>query len=184
MAAKIEEKPPARTAHASEIPQIVPRGFGDAIARRLEQALKNLPPSETIVRSGNGKGNGRKGAVIEAVTLGEADRVREFLDSGFDVNTKGKGGWSLLMDAAQNGDIRMVKLLVSRKALLDDVNDMGWTALMCAAVSGREDVAIFLLAQGADADIRDRLGNNAGKIAYENGYDGLSTIIRGYEKKP
>lgn len=186
MAIKFEERKPPRAPAASgrEFQSIIPSGFAERIAKRLERAINALPLSENINKTGNGnRGVDREKLLVESVVLGDVEKARGLLDSGGDANMRDSGGWTLMMNAAQGGNLRMAEMLASKNARLDEVNPMGWTALMCAAVNGKDDVAIFLLSAGADATLRDRFGNKASRIAMENGYHGLAAILRENEEK-
>lgn len=72
--------------------------------------------------------------------------------------TSSRGGFTALMFAAREGDIDMTRLLVSAGA---DVNLTSYeygNALVVAAENSHEDVAIYLLENGANPDIVDRWG--------------------------
>lgn len=66
---------------------------------------------------------------------------------------------ALVFDAAQNGDLRMVKALIKRNPnLVFSKDDRGATPLFWAAFYGHLDVVEFLLANGADVNARDDHG--------------------------
>jgi 7,8-dihydropterin-6-yl-methyl-4-(beta-D-ribofuranosyl)aminobenzene 5'-phosphate synthase len=59
-------------------------------------------------------------------------------------------------DAARHGDLARVKTLISNdQKLVNSKNDHGFTPLHFAALSGSREVVQFLLAKGAEVDIRD-----------------------------
>ncbi|MEN6521335.1 MAG: ankyrin repeat domain-containing protein [Armatimonadota bacterium] len=61
--------------------------------------------------------------------------------------------------AAGLGDTDLVKLLLAKKGFDINTQDgLGYTALHWAAECGRVDTATFLIAQGADIDIKSRIG--------------------------
>ena len=67
-------------------------------------------------------------------------------------------GDHLLHIAAQNGDLRTIKLLLTAGLDIDQLGDMGCTALHYAKLNGHEDIASFLLARGASTGIRNAFG--------------------------
>ena len=72
--------------------------------------------------------------------------------------TSSRGGFTALMFAAREGDLEMVRLLVSAGA---DVNVYSFeygNALVVAAANAHEDMAIYLTEQGADPNVTDRWG--------------------------
>ena len=63
-----------------------------------------------------------------------------------------------LHQAAADGDIGQVRLLISRGADVNAKETYGQTPLHCAAHKGHKNVAEFLLAKGAHVDARDNAG--------------------------
>ena len=63
---------------------------------------------------------------------------------------------ALVSDAAKNGDLRMVKVLLKRnRDLVFSKDERGATPLFWAAFYGHKDVAEFLLANGADVNAKE-----------------------------
>lgn len=60
-----------------------------------------------------------------------------------------------LLDAARRGDLAAVKASLEKGAALETKTPYGQTPLYVAAMNGHEDVARFLLDQGASPDVRD-----------------------------
>nr|WP_245643702.1 ankyrin repeat domain-containing protein [Paraburkholderia oxyphila] len=60
-----------------------------------------------------------------------------------------KAGENALMLASLNGDMELVKLLITKGA---EVNKQGWTALHYAAANGQDDVAKLLIGYSADVN--------------------------------
>ena len=99
--------------------------------------------------------------VHQAVRNGNTERVRQLLDSGSDVNARDSskaaelfhGGKRLeytpLHWAAYLGDLKMVKLLISKGADLDAVDPSYGTPLHLAAEQAHVEVVEFLLGSGA-----------------------------------
>ena len=76
--------------------------------------------------------------------------------------TKPREESKTLHQAAADGDIEQVKLLISKGA---DVNAGPWTALHGAVDEGRRDIAELLIAKGADVNAKDNKGRTSLHLA-------------------
>ena len=65
------------------------------------------------------KHGGKYGTFIGAVSVGDIDAVKMFLDAGTDVNERVQHGWTSLHEAAVFGHAEVAKLLIANGA---DVN--------------------------------------------------------------
>jgi ankyrin repeat protein len=88
---------------------------------------------------------------------GHVDIARMLLDAGADANARNSSESTALIVAAAQGCHDVVRLLVEdgevRASAKVDVNvqdENGWTALQWALLSGHRDVALLLIAAGAD----------------------------------
>lgn len=79
--------------------------------------------------------------------------VLALLEKGAQIN---RPGWTALHYAAASGDLDIMKLLLERHAYIDAESPTGMTPLMLAAREGMEDAVKLLLAEGADATLKDR----------------------------
>jgi ankyrin repeat protein len=71
---------------------------------------------------------------------------------------KTKGDFTALMMAAQAGHLESVKLLLAAGADVNESTPEYGSALVLAVVNGNEDVALYLLEQGADPNFTDGYG--------------------------
>ena len=78
-----------------------------------------------------------------------------------DVNARQRSGWTPLMHAAGNSDLRMMARLLSAGADPYLVNNDGGNALMCAAQKGSIECVHLLLSRGVPVDARDNGGQTA-----------------------
>ncbi|WP_322051251.1 ankyrin repeat domain-containing protein [Paraburkholderia bannensis] len=65
------------------------------------------------------------------------------------IDAEDKAGETALMLASLNGDVDLVKLLITKGA---NVNKQGWTPLHYAAANGNDDVAKLLIGYSADVN--------------------------------
>jgi len=120
--------------------------------------------------------------IFGALMTGRIDRVRELLDERPDlVNARNESGDSLLLTAAYTGHTRLLELLLAKGAgvslfeaaavgLVERVQEQvegdpaqvnayshdGWTPLHLASYFGHKEIALILLARGADVNARSR----------------------------
>ena len=75
-----------------------------------------------------------------------------------------KHGWTVLMEVARRGQVKMLKQLISADVQLDAQDQQGRTAIMHAAQTGAQNTLALLVEAGAKTGIQDRNGNTA--VAY------------------
>lgn len=98
-----------------------------------------------------------EGAVESPANVAAAERL---LAQGADVNAV-KNGEPLLIMAARNGHIQVMKLLLNRGADVNARDDRGRTALMVAAGLSDPGMVRLLLSKGADVSARGNDGYTA-----------------------
>ena len=91
-------------------------------------------------------------ALMWATAERHGDVMEALIAAGADADAKSTIGFTPLLFAARNGDIAAAKLLLRAGAGVNDPGSDGTHALPLAIVSGHEEMAQFLLAQGADPD--------------------------------
>ena len=113
-----------------------------------------VPPAEAKPESPTAKAS--EISIHEAAALGNIEVVKQFLDSGTDVNAKDETGGTPLDEAAGWGRKDMVELLIAKGA---DVNakfdDDGSTPLHLSAWKGHFETAELLIT--ADADVNAKM---------------------------
>jgi ankyrin repeat protein len=80
-----------------------------------------------------------------AISKGDIEVVKKFIEYGADVNEK-SNGMSPLMTAARYNKVEIIKILISKGAHLDDKDENGYTALKYAELSNATE-AIQILKQ-------------------------------------
>jgi ankyrin repeat protein len=88
------------------------------------------------------------------IKKGDLIRLKEFVDSGADVNLRNRFAWTPLMLAASEGQTPLVSFLLSAGADVHAVNDFGASALAYAALHGECKTIQALLAAGASVDVQ------------------------------
>jgi ankyrin repeat protein len=94
----------------------------------------------------------------KAAREGDADRVRELLDAGADVNVRNADKQRLqytpLHWAAYYGHLEIAEILISRGADLDAEDSDYSTPLYLAAEEGHPKVVEFLISKGAEVNVK------------------------------
>jgi TonB family protein len=123
---------------------------------------------------------------MRAARDGERKNIKALLEQGVDVNLRDPAGWSALTYAAANGDLEIVKALVSKGAEIDsksepktDLKDqLEYTPLMAAVTYRNVAVIKILIAQGANVNQPDRVGSTALATALRSHQDKIAEILR------
>lgn len=92
-----------------------------------------------------------------AVMSDYADLVTKMVAHGADVHASGPQG-SPLHEAAENGNLALVRLLVSTGAEINRINDVAETPIFLAVQQGRWEVVEWMATHGADINAKNRLG--------------------------
>lgn len=100
-----------------------------------------------------------------AARIGNVARLEELLAQDADLlQTRNAAGMTALMLAALYKRREAALFLQQAGGNVDDVDDMGRTVLMWVAYIGRANMVSLLLQMGADPDLRDHEGRQAGDI--------------------
>lgn len=70
---------------------------------------------------------------LQAVKDSDLGTARGMLDRGIDPNTLSPNGWTAVTYAAANGNVEMMKLLISHGTDINKADKDGWTPIMFAA---------------------------------------------------
>lgn len=125
------------------------------------------------------RGRAGRTALVEATIADRPAAVEILLDHGADVEAPCRAlGMTALGWAADIGSSALVRLLVARGAdLAATASETRRTALMTAAQGGHVDVVRLLLDAGADPHAVDTYGDNAWRLADENGHAGVTALL-------
>ncbi|RYC86977.1 hypothetical protein BFJ63_vAg10110 [Fusarium oxysporum f. sp. narcissi] len=127
----------------------------DALGRNLEQISPKEDYNELLK---------------DACAAGYAEIVDLIIKAGADTNVLGgRGPYTPLIAASQNGHARVVQLLLGGGAD-PDISDNRSNAIFAASKAGHDDIVLWLLAAGADVDqLASR--TSALQVAAEGGHD-------------
>lgn len=78
-----------------------------------------------------------------AISKGDIESVKKFIEYGVDVNEK-SNGLSPLMLAARYNKVEIMKILIANGARIDSKDENGFTALKYAELSNATDAFLFL----------------------------------------
>jgi ankyrin repeat protein len=114
-----------------------------------------------------------------AVMYGYEDMVNLLLKQGADLNISQKNNNFIpLLTAADNGDLKLVKLLLDKGIDIDIQDRFGFTALMLGCKEQNTKTVKYLLDRGADPSKKTTLGQDAFWYAFEKrNYEILEILI-------
>lgn len=88
--------------------------------------------------------------LFAATRANDIARVRRMLDAGYDVNSTNAQGDSLLILASREGAADVARLLLTRRARVEQRSRAGESALLLASIRGHLPIVRALLDAGAD----------------------------------
>jgi uncharacterized protein len=113
-------------------------------------------------------------SMLDLARSGKSAELLEFIDQGVPVNLTNAQGDSLLILAAYNDQVGLVRGLLERGADVDRINDRGQTALGCAVFRQNHVITRDLLAAGADPRTG---GQNAYAVIDMFGLDSMRDLL-------
>jgi hypothetical protein len=112
--------------------------------------------------------------ILFAASQSDTTRVVDLLRRGMDVNTTDPQGNTLLMIAARERNLELVRFLLDNRANAHKRNRYGDSALMLAALQGHEDVVKLLLERKVEPN---QPGWNALHYAAFENRTGIATLL-------
>lgn len=107
---------------------------------------------------------------LGALERGDLDRAARLVDAGVDVDMHRSDGKTLLILAAKESDVILVRKLIASGADVNATTENGGTALMFAAIRGDREVQSALLEAGADVNAVGGFGWTALMVATVKGH--------------
>lgn len=129
----------------------------------------SMQTSRTIALDPNFRDNYGANQLHKVSSMGKLKEVRQLLTKAPHlVNAVDNAGYSALHEAALNGHLPVVKVLLDSGADIDLASGDGDTALHDAAENGHEEVVVYLLHAGANRIARNAKGKTADEVASED----------------
>ncbi len=88
-----------------------------------------------------------------AIMNDDANLIQAILHHGYEINLKGQGGQTPLMDAILNGKLEVTKYLLENGADPMITEDHGYTAMDAAAFAGQYEIINILVKRGLPVDM-------------------------------
>jgi len=115
--------------------------------------------------------------LLEEARLGNTQAALDALQSSNDVNAAESNGTTVLHWAAHNGDVELVRALVTAGADVNVLNRYGASPLSEAVTLGSVDIVRILLEAGADAESPNGDGMTALMIAARSNHVELAKLL-------
>lgn len=122
-------------------------------------------------------------ATKDSINAGQEHDMHNVSENSEDVNTTNDFGITKLAKASGEGDIALVKDLLSQGADPNLSEDMGEPPLLWAIRSNNDDIVKILLAAGADPNFKTFEGITPLMIAQENGANVILKYLEEYGAK-
>lgn len=111
------------------------------------------------------------GGALEAAEMGGNPRiVKRLLEAGAPFTKKRLDKTNMVLTAAEAGHTEILRMLIDRKAGIDNADAMGMTPLMHACRRGQNGTTRLLLGAGAEANTADSYGRTPLMYAALNGH--------------
>ncbi len=125
--------------------------------------------------------------LFDCARVGDINRIEQIANLDYDIHVKNKLGWDLLIVAAYNENLELVRYLLSKEFSVTETNFKGTTvymyAMTAASKSGRTDILEELLSHGADLKSKDDKGLNVLDYAKQYGNPKIINYIQlNYDK--
>lgn len=108
---------------------------------------------------------------------GNAEKIKEAVMNGANVNAKDNDGWTALMLIAYDGNKKAAEVLVKYGTDVNAGDKNGVTALMKAVSKGYNEIAALLLAHEANVNAKDKDGNTALMLVAREGRVELAELL-------
>lgn len=125
--------------------------------------------------------------LMNAASAGNLERVKALLQEGAEVNATAEGGWTALMKACYNAELKhghpeVVKTLIAAGANIEAPIGYGVRPLMLAAGYGETEVVQALLDAGADVLAKNEGGYTALMMVKQKHYVDVVNLLHEAEQ--
>lgn len=123
--------------------------------------------------------SGCASAELKGARDGDLSVVREFVESGGDINERQKNGRTLLMFASAGGHVHIIDYLMGAGADLRLRDDRGFSALMTGVEANKNPSVLSLLSYGADVNDYSNKGQTSLLLAAGRNFSGIvNTLLK------
>ncbi len=117
-------------------------------------------------------------ALHNAILEGNLAKVKEFVESGTDVDMKDKLGWTPAYWALSAGQKDIFEYLLNKDAdITARTNIMGLTLLHQASRAGFTEIVEQLIAKGTDVNVKDKAGSPPLQFAASEGHEDIVKLL-------
>ena len=152
----------------------------------FEIAKDNIEIVELFVKAGmdvNARDSSGTPMICVAARSQRKKMIEWLLANGADLDAISTDrGYSAVMDAVWKSDFDMVKFFVEKGANLNFVGKDGQTALILATGIGKEKICEILVKNGADPDVKDKMGMSSMGYAKLFKKENLVDLYKEYSK--
>ena len=138
-------------------------------AHQVFRLLLATPEIKLDLRSANGDT-----ALMIACFKGDQAMALALIEQGAEIN---RPGWTALHYAAASGSLPLLRALIDHDAYIDAASPNQTTPLMMAARGGHAPGLQLLLEAGADAQLKNALGQTAYDFAQAQGHTNLLRLL-------
>ncbi len=132
---------------------------------------------QMLVKAGADMSGSTRAEFMKAAKNGDMCRVKELLENGVDIETKGGYGKTALMNASSEGHESCVQALLDAGADIEAKENEGMTALIYASDKGHDSCVQALLAADADKEAEDNDGCTALIQASLGGHESCVRVL-------
>jgi len=115
--------------------------------------------------------------LIQAAARGHVEGVKVLLDNGINVNSRGPGKTTALIEAVDGERVEVVELLLDRGANVNSANARKVTPILIASAQGNEEIAAYLLDRGANPNATGPDGTTALIEAIDGGHNAIVELL-------
>mmetsp|Transcript_23895 Transcript_23895/g.60826 ORF Transcript_23895/g.60826 Transcript_23895/m.60826 type:complete len:181 (+) Transcript_23895:87-629(+) len=132
--------------------------------------------SRVALAARGGSGGGGINKLMEAAHAGDADKLKELIAAGEELNAQDDYGWTPLRFAVRSQRFVAAQTLLDAGADPNLPSKSGRTPLMSAVGNRLEEMVSLLIKGGADPSVKDSKGQTAYDLASRGGPTGSDMI--------
>ena len=105
--------------------------------------------------------------LFEAYDNKDIEKVKQLIiNNKFNIETKGKWGYTLLLNCIMNKDYDLAKFLIDNNADINNANDYGWTPVLGCMHQNQPEILKLLLEKKPNVEVKNNDGDTAIAIGF------------------